>query len=144
MLRGEKVGSLNGHINRVSCLGVSNDGISLCTGSWDSLVSHLQKRAVEMTRPWKLGGVLTFALRSAQDLGVVEKATSSSERRPGVPRVCLSPRGLRLFNTGPTVSDSGCSPSTSLLLFQEKECKMRNFLSGFFRLRWYDDFPWRE
>lgn len=27
-----------GHENRVSCLGVSNDGISLCTGSWDSLV----------------------------------------------------------------------------------------------------------
>lgn len=39
VLRGEKVGSLNGHENRVSCLGVSNDGISLCTGSWDSLVS---------------------------------------------------------------------------------------------------------
>jgi hypothetical protein len=38
-LRGDKVGSLNGHENRVSCLGVSNDGISLCTGSWDSLVS---------------------------------------------------------------------------------------------------------
>ena len=41
-LRGDKVGSLNGHENRVSCLGVSNDGISLCTGSWDSLVSSLQ------------------------------------------------------------------------------------------------------
>ena len=39
-LRGDKVGSLNGHENRVSCLGVSNDGISLCTGSWDSLVCH--------------------------------------------------------------------------------------------------------
>ncbi|EXJ75143.1 guanine nucleotide-binding protein subunit beta [Cladophialophora psammophila CBS 110553] len=39
-LRGDKVGSLNGHENRVSCLGVSNDGISLCTGSWDSLVSN--------------------------------------------------------------------------------------------------------
>lgn len=39
--RGEKVGSLVGHENRVSCLGVSNDGISLCTGSWDSLVSTL-------------------------------------------------------------------------------------------------------
>jgi hypothetical protein len=26
----------------VSCLGVSNDGISLCTGSWDSLVSLLR------------------------------------------------------------------------------------------------------
>ena len=38
VLRGERVGSLNGHENRVSCLGVSNDGISLCTGSWDSLV----------------------------------------------------------------------------------------------------------
>lgn len=38
--RGEKVGSLVGHDNRVSCLGVSNDGMSLCTGSWDSLVSH--------------------------------------------------------------------------------------------------------
>ena len=40
-LRGEKVGSLNGHENRVSCLGVSNDGISLCTGSWDSLVGRM-------------------------------------------------------------------------------------------------------
>ena len=40
-LRGDKVGSLNGHENRVSCLGVSNDGISLCTGSWDSLVSFI-------------------------------------------------------------------------------------------------------
>lgn len=38
--RGEKVGSLVGHDNRVSCLGVSNDGMSLCTGSWDSLVSQ--------------------------------------------------------------------------------------------------------
>ncbi|KAK8065831.1 WD domain-containing protein [Apiospora hydei] len=36
--RGEKVGSLVGHENRVSCLGVSNDGISLCTGSWDSVL----------------------------------------------------------------------------------------------------------
>ena len=38
VLRGDKIGSLSGHDNRVSCLGVSNDGISLCTGSWDSLV----------------------------------------------------------------------------------------------------------
>ena len=41
VLRGDKVGSLSGHENRVSCLGVSNDGISLCTGSWDSLVSFI-------------------------------------------------------------------------------------------------------
>jgi hypothetical protein len=38
--RGEKVGSLVGHENRVSCLGVSNDGISLCTGSWDAFVRN--------------------------------------------------------------------------------------------------------
>lgn len=42
VLRGDRVGSLNGHENRVSCLGVSNDGMSLCTGSWDSTVSRAQ------------------------------------------------------------------------------------------------------
>lgn len=40
VLRGERVGTLQGHDNRVSCLGVSNDALSLCTGSWDSMVSH--------------------------------------------------------------------------------------------------------
>lgn len=39
VLRGERVGTLQGHDNRVSCLGVSNDAMSLCTGSWDSMVS---------------------------------------------------------------------------------------------------------
>lgn len=38
VLRGERVGTLQGHDNRVSCLGVSNDALSLCTGSWDSMV----------------------------------------------------------------------------------------------------------
>lgn len=42
VLRGERVGTLQGHDNRVSCLGVSNDALSLCTGSWDSMVSFLQ------------------------------------------------------------------------------------------------------
>ena len=35
-LKGERVGVLTGHENRVSCLGVSVDGQALCTGSWDS------------------------------------------------------------------------------------------------------------
>ena len=30
--------NLQGHDNRVSCLGVSSDGMALCTGSWDSLL----------------------------------------------------------------------------------------------------------
>lgn len=30
------MGVLTGHENRVSCLGVSSDGMALCTGSWDS------------------------------------------------------------------------------------------------------------
>ncbi|UZJ53349.1 hypothetical protein CBS101457_002669 [Exobasidium rhododendri] len=35
-LKGERVGVLSAHENRVSCLGVSTDGMALCTGSWDS------------------------------------------------------------------------------------------------------------
>ena len=35
-LKGERVGVLSQHENRVSCLGVSSDGTALCTGSWDS------------------------------------------------------------------------------------------------------------
>jgi guanine nucleotide-binding protein G(I)/G(S)/G(T) subunit beta-1 len=37
-LKGERVGILAAHENRVSCLGVSSDGMALCTGSWDSLL----------------------------------------------------------------------------------------------------------
>lgn len=37
-LKGEKFNTLQGHENRVSCLGVSQDGMALCTGSWDSLL----------------------------------------------------------------------------------------------------------
>jgi guanine nucleotide-binding protein G(I)/G(S)/G(T) subunit beta-1 len=37
-LKGDRVGTLQGHENRVSCLGVSPDGMALCTGSWDSLL----------------------------------------------------------------------------------------------------------
>ncbi|KAG6851371.1 hypothetical protein H0H93_005769 [Arthromyces matolae] len=42
-LKGERVGVLTGHENRVSCLGVSADGMALCTGSWDSTL-RLKKR----------------------------------------------------------------------------------------------------
>jgi len=38
VLKGERVYTLQGHDNRVSCLGVSSDGMALCTGSWDSLL----------------------------------------------------------------------------------------------------------
>eukprot|EP01137_Pigoraptor_chileana_P013643 Opistho-2@67382 len=37
-LKGPRVGVLTGHENRVSCLGVSGDGMALCTGSWDSML----------------------------------------------------------------------------------------------------------
>jgi len=35
-LKGARVYQLQGHDNRVSCLGVSFDGHALCTGSWDA------------------------------------------------------------------------------------------------------------
>ncbi|GAB5589649.1 G protein subunit beta [Umbelopsis nana] len=37
-LKGERVGVLTAHENRVSCLGISSDGMALCTGSWDSFL----------------------------------------------------------------------------------------------------------
>jgi len=37
-LTGKQVGCLAGHDNRVSCLGVCQDGMALCTGSWDSFL----------------------------------------------------------------------------------------------------------
>ncbi|KAM3858367.1 guanine nucleotide-binding protein G(I)/G(S)/G(T) subunit beta-3b [Diretmus argenteus] len=37
-LKGEKVGVLSGHENRVSCTGVPLDSMGVCTGSWDSFM----------------------------------------------------------------------------------------------------------
>jgi len=37
-LKGSRVYNLNEHTNRVSCLGVSYDGMALCTASWDSFL----------------------------------------------------------------------------------------------------------
>ncbi|PVU92150.1 hypothetical protein BB561_003994 [Smittium simulii] len=37
-VKGSRINTLPAHENRLSCLGVSNDGSSLCTGSWDSLL----------------------------------------------------------------------------------------------------------
>ncbi|VDO71092.1 unnamed protein product [Schistosoma curassoni] len=37
-LKQERAGILAGHDNRVSCLGVSEDGMAVCTGSWDSFL----------------------------------------------------------------------------------------------------------
>ncbi|KJE88906.1 heterotrimeric G protein beta subunit 1 [Capsaspora owczarzaki ATCC 30864] len=37
-LKRTRVAILPSHDNRVSCLGVSSDGLALCTGSWDSLL----------------------------------------------------------------------------------------------------------
>jgi len=38
VLNGDRVGVLTCHDNRVSCLGVSQDGTALATGSWDSFL----------------------------------------------------------------------------------------------------------
>ncbi|KAI6179546.1 BMA-GPB-1, isoform a [Aphelenchoides besseyi] len=37
-IRQEQVGILEGHGNRVSCLGINATGRSVCTGSWDSIL----------------------------------------------------------------------------------------------------------
>jgi len=38
VLKAERVGVLPGHENRVSCVGVTEDGMAVATGSWDSLL----------------------------------------------------------------------------------------------------------
>ena len=38
ILKGDRVGVLTGHDNRVSCLGVTEDGLAVATGSWDSFL----------------------------------------------------------------------------------------------------------
>ena len=35
VLRGEPVGDLKGHTERISCVDVSSDGYALASGSWD-------------------------------------------------------------------------------------------------------------
>ena len=37
-IRSERVGVLAGHDSRVTCLGVPEDGMAICTGSWDSFL----------------------------------------------------------------------------------------------------------
>lgn len=37
-LKAEKLVALQGHVNRVSCVGVGAEGNALCTGSWDNLL----------------------------------------------------------------------------------------------------------
>ena len=51
-LKGERVGVLTGHENRVSCLGVSTDGMALCTGSWDSTLKVSPLRYLSTTSPF--------------------------------------------------------------------------------------------
>jgi len=38
VVKGDRLYQLEGHDNRVSCLGVNFDGTALCTGSWDSVL----------------------------------------------------------------------------------------------------------
>jgi guanine nucleotide-binding protein G(I)/G(S)/G(T) subunit beta-1 len=37
-LKGERINTLRQHANRVSCIGISSDGMALCSGSWDGLL----------------------------------------------------------------------------------------------------------
>lgn len=89
VLRGERVGSLNGHENRVSCLGVSNDGISLCTGSWDSTVRILLHSSLQVYhgRQNLLMHVTTFSSRFGPGNAIillVEGSTVSWSCVPGL------------------------------------------------------------
>lgn len=80
--RGEKVGSLVGHENRVSCLGVSNDGISLCTGSWDSLVSDLPPGCQARSSEIALTSYLVENMGILKDVGYKRRKLQTTSRQP--------------------------------------------------------------
>lgn len=85
--RGEKVGSLVGHENRVSCLGVSNDGISLCTGSWDAFVRTLLPS--HHIQPPSLPLLLTTS--AAQGVGILICPLSCHDLQPLDTRPPIAP-----------------------------------------------------
>ena len=43
-MRVERVGLIAAHDNRVSCVGVTDDGMAVCTGSWDGFLQIHYKR----------------------------------------------------------------------------------------------------
>ena len=91
VLRGERVGTLQGHDNRVSCLGVSNDALSLCTGSWDSMVSILDTS--------RLSFLHTLTIFTAPHLGL-SLNTTKHERCLEIPSVVLpNPKRRIIFVT---------------------------------------------
>jgi hypothetical protein len=61
-LKGERVGVLTGHENRVSCLGVSVDGMALCTGSWDSTLKVT--RGLPVKASWVANNLIRSGLKS--------------------------------------------------------------------------------
>jgi len=69
-LKGDRVGTLQGHENRVSCLGVSPDGMALCTGSWDSLL--------KVKPPSPKLFLSDFLSPSLLDMGIINKSNRSA------------------------------------------------------------------
>ena len=77
---GSHVWMLNGHEDRVSCLGVKETGQALCTGSWDTLlkVRHAPLPAAQLPR---------CPLHRPDVLHAAYSRTSSADRPACVPSV---------------------------------------------------------
>ena len=60
-------GVLAGHDNRVSCLGVTEDGMAVCTGSWDSFLKIWNWKNTEEKLRGPGGGV---RVRARDDVSV--------------------------------------------------------------------------
>lgn len=129
-LKGERVGVLTGHENRVSCLGVSADGMALCTGSWDST----------------LRVSLTFNFQ-CEDMLICECARSGRDR-PGSRNLCHDHTSypLNLCLLAPRSSISGAPLthiSPTLPWFQVEDCETYPFAAhlgfGSFRIGRYKE-----
>lgn len=67
-LKGERAGVLAGHDNRVSCLGVTDDGMAVATGSWDSFLKIWNQNCKE---PWEQVDVSVYILYIVSQLPAV-------------------------------------------------------------------------
>ena len=100
-LKGERVGVLAGHDNRVSCLGVSGDGVALCTGSWDSLLKVSRSPDVIVT--------LITLVRSGHDTSKDSMTYCAWQSGPSLPSAAAQSSLRPVYEHQKTVYKTGRS-----------------------------------
>ena len=103
---GDHVWMLNGHENRVSCLGVNETGQALCTGSWDSLLKVRYTHHPPLHRCTAASNTLAAAVDSERAASSVAAALPLTEAIGG--NYVASLRCVRSAGLGVTSRRRSC------------------------------------